>query len=244
MAQFTLYSHLGPGPNPLKVAILLEKLGLSYDVVPLVFGDDPEKGVKGKFLKINPNGRVPALVDHQNKDFTVWESGAILLYLVGKYDKEGKFLGKTVEEQTITHQVSSDGAKEERTYRHADVKICFAAHFSDPQWLLHQMSGLGPVQGVSNWMADTSFFALFELLIDHALMKKFFLQNLNYALHYWLSTYGEEASKSVFTRFEGETHRLYKLLDEQLEQQAARGSQWIALVSGRDLARVTERPPY
>lgn len=101
-----LRSHLGPGPNPLKVAILLEKLGLSYEVVPLVFGDDQEKGVKGKFLKVNPNGRVPALVDHQNKDFTVWESGAILLYLVGKYDKEGKFRGKTVEEQAVTDQVS------------------------------------------------------------------------------------------------------------------------------------------
>ncbi len=68
MSQFTLYSHRGPGPNPLKVALLLEYLGLSYDVVALDFGDDPEKGTKGaKFTKINPNGRVPALVDHQNK---------------------------------------------------------------------------------------------------------------------------------------------------------------------------------
>ena len=59
-AQYTLYSHLGPGPNPLKAAVLMEHLGISYDVVPLNFGDDPEKGVKGaKFLKINPNGRVP-----------------------------------------------------------------------------------------------------------------------------------------------------------------------------------------
>lgn len=109
MAQFTIYSHRGPGPNPLKVAILLEKLGLSYDVVPLDFGDDAEKGVKGKFLKVNPNGRVPALVDHQNNDFTVWESGAILLYLVAKYDKDGKYLGKTPEEQAITNQVSRQG---------------------------------------------------------------------------------------------------------------------------------------
>ncbi|CAO1614853.1 unnamed protein product [Sympodiomycopsis kandeliae] len=172
MAQFTLYSHLGPGPNPLKVAILLEKLGLTYDVVPLVFGDDADNGVKGaKFLKLNPNGRVPALVDHQNNDFTVWESGAILLYLVGKYDKDGKFSGKTVEEQALTNQ-----------------------------WLTHQLSGLGPVQG-----------------------------NVNYAHHYWKPTYGEEPCKSVFTRFEGETHRLYKLLDEQLQHQQARGSQWVAL---------------
>ena len=113
-AQFTLYSHKGPGPNPLKAAILLEKLGLTYDVDALDFGDDAEKGVKGaKFLKFNPNGRVPALVDHQNKDFCVWESGAILYYLVEKYDKEGKFFGKTPEEKTITmqwltHQLSGE----------------------------------------------------------------------------------------------------------------------------------------
>jgi glutathione S-transferase len=171
-SQFTLYSHRGPGPNPAKIAILLEKLNLSYDVIPLDFSDDAKNGVKGtEFLKLNPNGRVPALVDHQNSDFTVWESGAILFYLVSKYDSQGKFFGKDIEEQTITMQ-----------------------------WLTHQLSGLGPVQG-----------------------------NVNYAHHYWKGTYGEEPCKSVFTRFEGESHRLYKLLDDQLGRQAARGSQWIAL---------------
>jgi glutathione S-transferase len=56
-AQFTLYAH--PGPNTLKVTILLEKLGLSYKLIPLAaFSDDAETGVKGKnFLAINPNGR-------------------------------------------------------------------------------------------------------------------------------------------------------------------------------------------
>ena len=56
-AQFTLYSHAGP--NSLKAAILLEKLGLSYDVIPLeAFSDDVGKGMKGKnYLAINPNGR-------------------------------------------------------------------------------------------------------------------------------------------------------------------------------------------
>ena len=106
MAQFTLYAHRGPGPNPYKVAILLEKLGLSYEVVSLVFGE-AEDGVKGaKFLKINANGRVPALVDHQNNDFTIWESGAILYYLCEKYDKDGKFFGKDVNEKALTMQVS------------------------------------------------------------------------------------------------------------------------------------------
>ncbi len=81
-AQYTLYSHRGPGPNPLKAAVLMENLGISYDVVPLDFGDDAEKGVKGaKFLKINPNGRVPCLVSNDSDGFSVWESGAILYYL-------------------------------------------------------------------------------------------------------------------------------------------------------------------
>lgn len=99
-------STLGSGPNPLKVAILLEKLGLAYEVVPLDFGPDPDKGVKGKkFLKINPNGRVPALVDHKNSDFTVWESGAILYYLAEQYDSQGKYFGKDIKEKTVTMQV-------------------------------------------------------------------------------------------------------------------------------------------
>jgi glutathione S-transferase len=116
--QYTLYSHRGPGPNPLKAAVLMEHLGLSYDVVPLDFGDDPEKGVKGaKFLKINPNGRVPCLVSNDSDKFSVWESGAILYYLCDKHDKEGKFLGKSTEERAIVMQ-----------------------------WLTHQLSGLGPVQ--------------------------------------------------------------------------------------------------
>lgn len=43
-AQFTLYTHKGPGPNPLKPAILMEKLGLDFDVIDLDFGDDPKRG--------------------------------------------------------------------------------------------------------------------------------------------------------------------------------------------------------
>ena len=116
--QYTLYSHRGPGPNPLKAAVLMEHLGISYDVIPLDFGDDSEKGVKGaKFLKINPNGRVPCLVSNDSEKFSVWESGAILYYLCDKHDAEGRFLGKNPEERAIVMQ-----------------------------FLTFQLSGLGPTQ--------------------------------------------------------------------------------------------------
>jgi glutathione S-transferase len=53
-------------------------------------GDDPEKGVKGeRFLKINENGRVPALED-PNMGVVAWESGAIMDYLLRVYDKDNK----------------------------------------------------------------------------------------------------------------------------------------------------------
>lgn len=171
-AQFTLYSHKGPGPNPLKIAILLEKLGLDFDVVDLDFGDDPKRGVKSeRFLKVNPNGRVPALVDHNKNDFTVWESGAILYYLTEQYDKDGKFFGKDVTEKTIVMQ-----------------------------WLTFQLTGLSVPQG-----------------------------NVNFLYHYWESAYGEKPNKSAFTRFEGETHRVYKVFDQQLEAQHKKGSKYVAL---------------
>lgn len=60
MKPFTLHAH-STGPNPYKVAIVLEALKLPYDVKMWEFGDG-ENGVKGPvFTKINENGRVPAL---------------------------------------------------------------------------------------------------------------------------------------------------------------------------------------
>ncbi|KAJ5941758.1 glutathione S-transferase family protein [Penicillium verrucosum] len=120
---FTLYTHAGPGPNPVKVAITLEHLGLSYDTVPLGFGEgkgtvkDPEYT-----SKVNPNGRVPGLIDHGNNEFTVFESAAILRYLADKYDASGSLAGKTVEERAAVNQ-----------------------------WLAWQVSGLGPYQGQLVW---------------------------------------------------------------------------------------------
>ncbi|KAI9058624.1 glutathione transferase Ure2p class [Trametes sanguinea] len=96
MSQFTLYSHK-TGPNGWKVAMVLEELGLTYHTIYLDFQTGEHKAPAHTAL--NPNGRVPTLVDHANNDFVIWESGAILTYLVEKYDPEGKISVKGFEEK-------------------------------------------------------------------------------------------------------------------------------------------------
>ncbi len=76
-------------PNGWKVSIALEELGLPYSVRPITLGKLEQK--EEWFLKINPNGRIPAIIDHDNGDFAVFESGAILIYLA---EKTGKLLPK------------------------------------------------------------------------------------------------------------------------------------------------------
>ncbi|KAI0793543.1 glutathione S-transferase C-terminal-like protein [Fomes fomentarius] len=113
--QFKFYTH-ARGPNGWKVAFVLEELGLSYEPVYLVFEKGEHKAPE--YTKYNPNGRIPALIDHHNGDFVVWESGAILLYLVDRYDKE-KRLAVTDEKD----------------------------RYSLIQWLFFQASGQGPYFG-------------------------------------------------------------------------------------------------
>jgi GST-like protein len=74
-------------PNGWKVSIALEELGLPYTVRQISLGKLEQK--EEWFLKINPNGRIPAIIDHDNGDFAVFESGAILVYLA---EKTGKIL--------------------------------------------------------------------------------------------------------------------------------------------------------
>ena len=69
-------------PNGQKISIALEELGLPYRVHALSFDRKEQKAPE--YLKINPNGRIPASVDTDNDNFAVFESGAILLYLAEK----------------------------------------------------------------------------------------------------------------------------------------------------------------
>jgi GSH-dependent disulfide-bond oxidoreductase len=83
------YFH--PSPNPLKVALFLEESGIAYEVVPV----DSRKGEQhtAEFRAINPNGKLPAIVDTDGAGgakVPVWDSNAILLYLG---DKIGKYVG-------------------------------------------------------------------------------------------------------------------------------------------------------
>ncbi|KAL5589259.1 hypothetical protein FOVSG1_011126 [Fusarium oxysporum f. sp. vasinfectum] len=102
------------GPNPPKVAIVLEELQIPWEAkyLPLSEVKKPE------YVAINPNGRLPALED-PNTGITVWESGAILEYLVMEYDKE--------------QQLS--------------FPLATAEFYHCQQWLMFQVSGQGPYYG-------------------------------------------------------------------------------------------------
>ncbi|WP_341363533.1 glutathione S-transferase family protein [Thalassospira sp. SN3W] len=83
------YFH--PTPNPAKISLFLEESGLPYEIHPV----DTKKGEQHspEFLTINPNGKVPAIVDTDGaggKETRVFDSNAILIYLA---EKTGKFLG-------------------------------------------------------------------------------------------------------------------------------------------------------
>jgi GST-like protein len=106
-----------PTPNGHKVTIFLEETGLPYNIKPVNIGRGDQ--FKPDFLRIAPNNRMPAIVDHAPADggppVSVFESGAILLYLA---DKTGRFLSKQLRPRTEAMQ-----------------------------WLFWQMGGLGPMAG-------------------------------------------------------------------------------------------------
>ena len=83
--MITLYT--APTPNGHKVSIMLEEIGLPYKTV--IFDLSSREQKQPEFLAINPNGRIPAIIDHDCEDFAVMESGAILIYLA---EKSGQLL--------------------------------------------------------------------------------------------------------------------------------------------------------
>lgn len=117
MKSILLYGHHA-GPNPKKVVMVLEELKIPYEIKLLEF---PEMK-KPAYENINPNGRVPAIED-PNTGITLWESGAIIEYLVEKYDKN----------RVISFQ--------------ADTPESYHAK----QWLHFQASGQGPYFGQAVW---------------------------------------------------------------------------------------------
>ncbi|MEH2141075.1 glutathione binding-like protein [Nostoc sp.] len=104
-------------PNGHKITIFLEEVGLPYTINPVNIGAGEQ--FKPEFLKISPNNRMPAIVDHEPADggapISVFESGAILLYLA---EKTGKLIPQDLRQRT---------------------KVL--------EWLFWQMAGLGPMAG-------------------------------------------------------------------------------------------------
>jgi GST-like protein len=86
--RLQLYSL--PTPNGVKVSILLEELGLPYEVHRVAF--DSNDQLSPEFLSLNPNNKIPAIIDPDGpggRPLALWESGAILMYLA---EKTGRFL--------------------------------------------------------------------------------------------------------------------------------------------------------
>ena len=144
--MITLYT--AATPNGHKISIALEELELPYQLKVLELSKNQQK--EDWFLKICPNGRIPAIVDHANDDFAVFESGAILIYLA---EQTGKLLPSDVKGRSRVLQ-----------------------------WLMFQMGGVGPMMGQAN-----VFFRYFPEKIQPAI-----------------------------DRYQGETKRLFRVLDTQL----------------------------
>jgi len=86
-------------PNGWKASITLEELGLPYTVHHIQMDRLEQK--EPWYLKINPNGRIPTIVDHDNGDFAVFESGAIMIYLA---EKAGRLMPSDVKGRSLVIQ--------------------------------------------------------------------------------------------------------------------------------------------
>jgi glutathione S-transferase len=140
--------YTAPTPNGWKVSIMLEELAMPYTVRPIRLQESEQK--EEWYVRLNPNGRIPTIVDHDEGDFAVFESGAILVYLA---EKSGHLLPTDLRGRSTVLQ-----------------------------WLMFQMAGVGPMQGQAN-----VFFR-----------------------------YAPERIEYAIQRYQGETARLYHVLDRRL----------------------------
>ena len=129
---------------------MLEEIKLPYNVIAVDLFKKEQK--KAGYLKLNPNGRIPAIVDQENENFVVFESGAILIYLA---EQSGKLLPEHPDKRSVVLQ-----------------------------WLMFQMGGIGPMQGQA-----------------HVFFR-----------------YAPEKIEYAINRYQNETFRLYKVLDDQLKE--------------------------
>ena len=129
---------------------MLEEIKLPYNVIAVDLVKKEQK--KAGYLKLNPNGRIPAIVDQENENFVVFESGAILIYLA---EQSGKLLPEHPDKRSVVLQ-----------------------------WLMFQMGGIGPMQGQA-----------------HVFFR-----------------YASEKIEYAINRYQNETFRLYKVLDDQLKE--------------------------
>ncbi|HIF94400.1 MAG: glutathione binding-like protein [Myxococcales bacterium] len=121
MATIDLYTS--PTPNGHKASVTLEELELPYECHAIDLAANTQKGEW--FLKLNPNGRIPVIVDHEvandrsdGSGFAVFETGAIMVYLA---EKTGRLLPTDLKGRSRTMQ-----------------------------WLMFQMGGVGPMMGQAN----------------------------------------------------------------------------------------------
>ena len=121
--------YTSPTPNGWKASIMLEEVGLPYTVKPIDLGKLEQK--EDWYTALNPNGRIPTIVDRDADDFAVFESGAILVYLA---EKTGKLLpkdsaGRSVAIQWLMFQMGGVGPMQGQAnvfFRYAPEKIPFA----------------------------------------------------------------------------------------------------------------------
>jgi glutathione S-transferase len=183
-------------PNGQKISILLEELAIPYKATPINLRADEQKSPD--FLSINPNGRIPAIIDHSRNDFPVFESGAIFLYLVEHYDKEKKF-----------------------SFDDADEKSEMI------QWLFFQNAGVGRRTSIVIPIPSIPASRSTSLIIDDMHMFSYIPRVVytnktppaiqGQANHFF--RYAPTKIPYSISRYQNETRRLYSVLESRLSSQ-------------------------